>query len=296
MKKGKIWLVCALCLVLLATFKFYKSNNMGKEGADSQNENVDVPSFAGHPFEKQLDTLYQDIVSQIVDGRPLPNKYVYNNPWRRDAAMVAMVLEKVGKIDLIKDWILSFDDPFDRNNKGNEEPDNIGESLYLLGCVTDKDNPTVKKFVEIAKSRMGENGCLQGSVDYSDQPVYAAKWLKLGLEKCGLESSWVNIPDVPGGYDDIFWMDGSRNPELADVPLDPNYPYLSWAKWHKAGKTFTPSEITSVSSWEAYASEANYDALSSINEEWAKNKICYPHTWHAAEMFLLLYELGEKTK
>ncbi len=261
---------------------------------DSKRKGMKAPSFAGHPFEKQLDNLYADIVSQLVDGRPLPNKYVYTNPWRRDAAMVAMVLEKVGRIELIKDWILSLEDPFDRNNSGNEEPDNIGESLYLLGCVTDKSNPIVKKFVEIAKERMDTNGILKGSVDYSDQPVYSAKWLKLGLEKCGLDSDWVKIPDVKGGYDDIFWMDGSRNPALADVELDTNYPYLTWAQWHKAGKTFKPEEITDVSSWEANASMANYDALYTINSGWAKDNICYPHTWHAAEMFLLLYELGKK--
>ena len=34
------------------------------------------PVFAGHPFEKQLDILHEEIVSQIVDGQPLPNKMV----------------------------------------------------------------------------------------------------------------------------------------------------------------------------------------------------------------------------
>ena len=277
----------------MARIKFV-GNEEAQWGVDSKRKGMEAPSFAGHPFEKQLDKLYADIVSQIVDGRPLPNKFVYTNPWRRDAAMVAMVLEKCGRIDLIKDWILSLEDPFDRNNKGNEEPDNLGESLYLLGCVTDKDNPTVKKFVEIAKQKMDANGILKGSVDYSDQPVYSAKWLKLGLEKCGLDSDWVKVPDVKGGYDDIFWMDGSSNPALAGTELDKNYPYLTWAKWHKAGKAFKPGEITDVSSWESHASEANYDALYTINQGWAKDKICYPHTWHAAEMFLLLYELGNK--
>ena len=97
---------------------------------------------------------------------------------------------------------------------------------------------------------------------------------------------------MPGGYDDIFWMDGSRNATLADVPLDPNYPYLTWAKWHKAGRLFTPSEVTDVTSWESHASEADYEALRPQHPDWADNKIRYPHTWHAAEMFLLLYDLG----
>ena len=116
------------------------------------------PVFTGRPFEKQLDILHDEIVSQIVDGQPLPNKIVYRKPWRRDGAMMAMVLEKTGRIGLIRDWILSLDDPFDRNNHGDEEPDNIGQSLYLLGCVTDSQHPSVEKFVKIAHERLDGDG------------------------------------------------------------------------------------------------------------------------------------------
>ena len=248
------------------------------------------PVFTGHPFEKQLDILHEEIVSQIVDGQPLPNKYVYRKPWRRDAAMTAMVLEKTGRIGLIRDWILSLDTPFDCNNQGNCEPDNIGQSLYLLGCVTDANHPSVQAFVDVAHECLDDDGILIGSVDYGRHRVYAQKWLKFGLEKCGLDSSWVVIPDEYDEYDGIFWMDGSRNPSLATVKLNENYPYLTWAQWHKGGRTFTPEEIPAVSpmSWEAHASEADYEAIRPVNSQWADAKICYPHTWHAAEMFLLL--------
>ena len=43
--------------------------------------------------------------------------------------------------------------------------------------------------------------------------------------------------------------------------------------------------------WEAHASEADYEAIRPVDSRWADAKICYPHTWHAAEMFLLLYDL-----
>ena len=251
------------------------------------------PVFAGHPFEKQLDILHEEIVSQIVDGQPLPNKYVYRKPWRRDAAMTAMVLEKTGRIGLIRDWILSLDDPFDRNNNGNEEPDNIGQSLYLIGCVADASHPSVKTFVDIAHEHMDGDGILTGLVDFGRHRVYAQKWLKLGLEKCGMDASWVMIPNEPDDYNDIFWMDGSRNPSLASEKLNANYPYLTWAKWHKGGRKFTSDDIPAVSpmTWEAHASEADYEAIRPVNSRWADEKICYPHTWHAAEMFLLLCEL-----
>ena len=267
-------------------------------GVDSKekprSDGLDVPpSFAGHPFEKQLDELYAEIVSQIADGRPLPNKYVYSRPWHRDAAMVAMVLERCGRIGLIRDWILSVDDPFDRNNKGEEEPDNLGETLYMLGCVTNATHPAVTKIAGIARSRTDADGFLVGRVDYGRHRVYAAKWLKLGLEKCGLDSSWVKIPQEKDDYDDLFWMDGSRKAELADAVLDQNYPYLTWAAWHKAGRRFRPDDVpvnAGTMSWEAHASEANYEGLRTICGEWADRKIAYPHTWHAAEMFLLLWD------
>ena len=252
------------------------------------------PSFKGHPFEKQLDELYDEIVSQIVDGKPLANKYVYPHPWHRNAATTAMVLEKCGRIGLIRDWILSIKDPFDRLNKGNEEPDNLGQTLYLFGCVTNAAHPMVSKIIEIAKSRMDKDGYLVGTVDYGRHRVYSAKWLKLGLEKCGLDSSWVKVPREKDSYDDLFWMDGSRNPALAKKKLDMNWPYLTWAAWHKAGRKFRPEDVpvkVGMMSWEAKGSEANYEGLRTVNSDWVRRKIAYPCDWHAAEMFLLLWEL-----
>ena len=40
--------------------------------------------------------------------------------------------------------------------------------------------------------------------------------------------------------------------------------------------------------WEAHASEAHYDGLKIIAPVLAEKKISPPHTWHAAEAFLLL--------
>ena len=40
----------------------------------------------------------------------------------------------------------------------------------------------------------------------------------------------------------------------------------------------------------AKASEAKYEGLRTVCGDWADRKISYPHTWHAAEMFLYLTE------
>jgi hypothetical protein len=42
--------------------------------------------------------------------------------------------------------------------------------------------------------------------------------------------------------------------------------------------------------WEAKASQAQYDGMNRIAPMYAKEKICTPHTWHAAEAFLYLLD------
>ena len=54
----------------------------------------------------------------------------------------------------------------------------------------------VEKIVAEVKRRY-VGGVLQGTVDYGNNPVYAAKWLKYGLESLGLDSGWVEISAVP---------------------------------------------------------------------------------------------------
>lgn len=277
-----------------------KTNLWERWGIDSREkpraDGLDIPpSFAGRPFAEQLDELYAEIVSQIVDGRPLSNKFVYETPSRRDAAMAAMVLERCGRVGLIRDWVLSLSDPFDRLREDEEEIDNLGETLYMLGCVTNATHPAVGRIVEAAKSRLDPDGFLSGPVEGGRHRVYAAKWLRLGLEKCGLDASWVKVPDEKDSYDDLFWMDDSRDASLADRELDGDRPYISWAAWHKAGRVFKGKDVPvkhGEMTWEANSALAKYEGLRTIHPDWADRHIAYPHIRHAAEMFLLLWDLG----
>ena len=41
---------------------------------------------------------------------------------------------------LIKNWVSSPTDPYDRNSAGDTEADNFGETLYLLSFSTDKND------------------------------------------------------------------------------------------------------------------------------------------------------------
>jgi hypothetical protein len=81
---------------------------------------------------------------------------------------------------------------------------------------------------------------------------------------------------------------------LATALESDNYPYLTWAASHYAGKTAGKlSDRDYPLTWEAHASQANYDGMRWVAAEYVKAKTCAPHTWHAAEAFLYLREEKE---
>jgi len=257
---------------------------------------VRLPSFAGHPQVGLLRALHQEILVNITPDGPLPNLFVYDRPWYRDAAMVCMVLAKTGNLPIVRDWILGLREPFDRNNGGHEEPDNLGQLLYMISLVSNKEHPLVKTVLEQVL-RFKRDRHIVGLTDGAEHPVYQTKWLKFGLRSLGLPDPF-EIPCVYDSYSALFWWDYKR----AHVPgprfdLDARrlYPYLGWAEDHFYGD---PPDMERLAAgggkldgfypltWEAEASEADYRGMARFSEQDVQDRICRPHTWHAAEMFL----------
>lgn len=257
---------------------------------------INLPSFETHRFGEVLKVLNHEILINIVDSKPLPNYLVYKKPWRRDGAMMAMCLIKSGNIGLIKDWVLSLTDPYDRNNAGETEADNLGQTLYLLSLFADKTHPVVNQILtEIPKYVVTDsNGkYIKGRSDFHETPVYQTKWLKFGLRALNLPDDF-SIPQVQDDYSSLFWWDykdsymkgtkDSYNPTKND-----RYPYLGWAADHFHGLKRNPvSNRDYPLSWEIQASEADYKGMSIVDEIYVQTKNSSPHTWHAAEMFLYL--------
>ena len=75
---------------------------------------VNLPTFAGYKYHSILRVLHQELLINVIDGKPLPNYFVYSKPWYRDSAMMAIVFEKTGNLNLIKDWILGLRVPYDK--------------------------------------------------------------------------------------------------------------------------------------------------------------------------------------
>jgi hypothetical protein len=205
---------------------------------------------------------------------------------------MAMVLKQTSNLHLIKDWILSIRDPFDRNNHGISEADNLGQVLYLVSLVSDTSHPVVQTVLDSSKLFTKEN-YLEGKTDDALHPVFQTKWLKYGLKSLGLPDHYT-IPAVYDSYSSLFWWDykdqhvsGSR----FDEGNSHNYPYLVWAEDHFYGEK--RGIVTSQEyplSWEAHASDANYAALKVLDQGLVSQKLSPAHTWHASEMFLLLME------
>ena len=257
---------------------------------------VILPDFKEYRYGRVMKVLHHEILINILDSKPLPNFLVYKNPWRRDGAMMAMCLKSTGNINLIKKWVLTLDDPFDRNNAGETEADNLGQTLYLLSFFTDKSYPLVQQILNEAKrfevtSLSGKY--IKGRSDFHETPVYQTKWLKFGLKSLDLPDDYV-IPDISDDYSALFWWDYTDSYYKGSKDADDreNYPYLGWAcdHFHKTKKSPVSNRIYPLT-WEINASQADYSQMIAIDSSYVTGKNASPHTWHSAELFLYLLEL-----
>ena len=251
---------------------------------------VHLPDFRNERYPLVLRVLHQEILVNLVDGRPVPNFLVYSKPWYRDGAMMAMVLRQTDNLGLIRDWVMSLRDPYDHNNGGMREADNLGEVLFLIACVSDHNHPLVAQTLKEAESfRKGEY--IVGKTDFAEHPVYQTEWLKFGMKSLGLPDNSFAIPKIKDSYASLVWW-AFPNGQISSgfSPFDAmKYPYLAWAQDHRSGSHTGPVSTTDYPlSWEADASQANYSGMSAVSFDFTTHRLAAPHTWHAAEMFLLL--------
>lgn len=236
--------------------------------------------------------LYQEMLHCIVDGVPLPHPTVYSRAWHRDAAMMALVLARTGEMDRISRWAASLTDPFDRNNSGVEEPDNLGQCLLIASLSGGADVPIVEAVLKELPRRLNEDGFLTGLTDFGPKPVYQMKWLKFGLKSLNLPDPY-EIPAVYDPYSALFWMDfkGQHVPGPPVIVGCEDYPYLQWAEAHFWGWE-PPFHLLAEGewlTWEANASNADYSAVGGEQR-------CAPHSWHAAEAWLYLDDLEKQSE
>lgn len=265
--------------------------NGKREEAPGSRGAVKLPAFEGRRYARILRVLHQELLVNVVDGNPVPNFLVYGKPWYRDGAMMAMCFKMTGNLDLIREWILGLSEPYDRNNNGETEADNLGEALYLISLVSDKSHPLIKKILaELPKyEKAGPGGkYIEGRSDFAAHPVYQTKWAKFGLRALGLPDPYV-IPKAQDSYSALFWMDYKETYVKGGDSGHPSYPYLNWAVDHFHGLKRSPIGNRDYPlTWEKNASQARYEGMKAVGAEYARQRLSVPHTWHAAEVFLYL--------
>jgi hypothetical protein len=255
-----------------------------------------LPDFKTYSYPSIMKVLHHEILINILDSKPLPNFLVYDNPWRRDAAMMAMCLKATKNLGLIKDWVLSLNDPYDHNNNGEAEADNLGQTLYLLSLFTNKEHPMVSEIInEVNKCAVnnGQKKYIAGRTDFHVTPCYQTKWLKYGLRAIGLPDDY-SIPEIYDNYSALFWWDfkDSYFEGNKDVGKNDRYPYLEWACNHFHGKkNGVISNNDYPLTWETRASQADYKGMAIIDTIFVNKKTSMPHTWHTSEVFLYLLEI-----
>jgi hypothetical protein len=258
---------------------------------------VKLPTFEGSKYPQVLRVLHQELLFNITPEGPVPNFFVYKKPWIRDGAMTAMALQRTGNLRSIRDWIMNLRDPFDRNNKGEAEADNLGEALYLISLVSDRKHPLVQNILLTTKQfeQDSPNGkYISGKTDFAEHPVYQTKWLKYGLRALSISDSF-GIPEMHDTYSALFWMDFRDAYVIGKDAVDRgNYPYLGWACDHFHNVKKSPiSNRDYPLTWEQNAGQADYAGLAILDKVYVEQKLATPHSWHAAEVFLEVLEQKE---
>ena len=275
-----------------------------KKQVNSKECKLNLPSFQNFKYGEILRVLHHELLINVKDSRIYPNIFVYRKPFFRDAFMAALCFEKTENTHLIESWLLEEKNVYDMQN-GEAEVDNLGEMLYLLSFVPSDSNKILRDslMAEIEKQtiRQGKFQYIQGHTDGSDNAEYQTQILKYAFKKNKLDDGYTMVPkNVAGYYYDLCWFtqgsNHSRSMERWYKDLhfnykDSPYPYLQWARAHYFNNTNAAFNCQQYPlSWEKRGGSAHFEGMRIISNKAVEERICYPHTWTAAEMFLKLYE------
>ena len=251
---------------------------------------INIPTFENYNHKKQLKILFNEVMINITKEGPKPNFIAYKNVWYRDSAIIAMVLSKTENIAQIEEWISKINTIYDMQN-GYREPDNLGQVLFLMSLIDNKNEETINNILEEAENIKTEGEYLNGITDGTYHPIYQTKWLIYGLKSLGLNYDKWKVPDVYDSYESLLWFEKEK--QSKSIENSDRWPYLFFARLHYDGTTITFEESDYPISSEYYHSKAIFKEMSIISEEFTKSKLIVPHAWSAAEMFLYLIDLDE---
>ena len=255
---------------------------------------VNLYDFSNQKYQNIKKELYGELLFNIKNEVIYPNIIVYEKPWYRDAALTCMVLKQTNNTDLIDEWVNNITDIYDLQNANVKEPDNLGELLFILSTQENKNEELIDRIEEEAEMIATSNKdgyYLYGQTDFGNQYLYQNLWYKLGIESVGREFKFdlSNIPE--DSYSKMAWWSDYRVNDRIDNNPSEDYPYLSYAEYHKTKKESIPINISIYPmSWEKNASEAKYENYDTIDEIMHYENISQLHSWSTSELLLLLLD------
>lgn len=258
------------------------------------NTKINLYDFSNQKYSNMKKVLYGEILFNIKDSKIYPNIVVYKDAWYRDAALTSMVLKKTNNTNQISDWVSSIDSIYDKQNNGVEEPDNLGELLYILSTQKEIRYDLVER-IEKEAYRLAEsnpNGYyIYGKTDFGDQFLYQNLWYKLGIESIGKTYPF-DLNSIPeDSYSKMAWWSNYETKDKTPYNSEKNYPYLSYAAVHKLGSGTIPINRSLYPlSWESLASSADYNNYSSTMPGMTQQVSSPLHSWSASELLLLLLD------
>lgn len=274
-------------------------------GCDSH---VSLPQFSDKRYGKVLKVLHHEILFNVKNSWIYPNILAYNHVWYRDMAMGAMVLEKTHNVPLIVDALDCINRVYDMQS-GEEEGDNIGEYLYLKSLsshgVTSEDIMKVEKEVNKRTVITEKGKYIKGITDGVENDYYATAWLKFALCHTDNVHDAYSLPSTGGAYKYLSWFTSKpvwyeRIKRRVSMLLSNEnqgesfFPYLQWAVSHSFKDMGVPVSSSNYPlSWEVCGAKATFEMMGLVAPDASACKICFPHTWTAAEMFLYLYDFNK---
>ena len=267
----------------------FQDLNLGTSKYLDNSQYINIPQFEGYEHKTQLKILFNEVMINVTKDGPKPNFIAYDNVWYRDAAMIAMVLEKTNNINQIKDWINSIKEIYDKQN-GIEEPDNLGQVLYLMSLTDNRNEEIINKIIKEANKLTTKDGYICGYTDGAKHPVYQTKWLIFGLKSLNLPyNKWVVPEELEDDYSGTIWFEDSNE----TTTIGNIWPYLYFANLHyRKEKINFPKNSYPISN-EFLPNKANYEKFNKALNLNSNNKLIMVHAWSAAEEFLYLKDLDE---
>jgi len=268
---------------------YIKNNNDTNVLQD--NIKINIPTFDNYEHKYQLRVLFNEVMINITEDGPKPNFIAYSNVWYRDAAIMAMVLEKTNNINQIENWIMHINKMYDNQNDGNEL-DNLGQLLYLSSLTENKNDNLILEIQKEIEKNVYTEGYLNGITDGAYHPVYQTKWLIFGLKKLGLDYSKYTIPNLKDSYSQLVWFCDEKS-DGRTYGINKRWQYIEYASLHFNKKKIDFDNKAYPLSLEYRPSKANFENMNIIGQDFVKTKLVVPHGWAAAEMFLYLIDLDE---